>query len=35
MMKNKNLGYAVLGILFALLSVIAFAIPTAKMWTES
>lgn len=33
MMKNKNLGYAVLGILFALLSVIAFAIPTAKTGT--
>lgn len=30
MMKNKNLGYVVLGILFVLLSVIAFALPTEK-----
>lgn len=34
-MKNKNLGYAVLGILFVLISVIVFAIPTettATFW---
>ena len=29
-MKNKNLGYAVLGILFVLISVIIFVIPTEK-----
>lgn len=33
MMKNKNLGYAVLGILFVLISVIAFVIPTEKTAT--
>lgn len=32
-MKNKNLGYAVLGILFVLISVIAFVIPTEKTAT--
>lgn len=32
-MKNKNLGCAVLGILFALLSVIVFVIPTEKTGT--
>lgn len=32
-MKNKNLGYAILGILFALLSVIVFALPTKKTAT--
>lgn len=33
-MKNKNLkGYLILGILFALVSVIAFVIPTAKTTT--
>lgn len=35
-MKNKNLGYAVLGILFVLLNVILFVIPTEKtgaFWT--
>ena len=34
-MKNKNLGYAVLGILFVLISVIVFVIPiekTATFW---
>lgn len=33
MMKNKNSGNAVLGILFVLLSVIVFAIPTVKTGT--
>lgn len=33
MMKNKNLGYVVLGILFVLISVIAFVIPTEKTAT--
>ena len=33
MMKNKNLGYAVLGILFTLVSIIAFAVPTLKTAT--
>lgn len=33
MMKNKNLGYAALGILFVLLNVIVFAIPTEKTAT--
>lgn len=32
-MKNKNLSYAVLGILFTLLSIIVFAIPTGKTVT--
>lgn len=32
-MKNKNLGYAALGIILLLLSVIAFAIPTEKTGT--
>ena len=32
-MKNKNLGYAVLGILFVLISVIVFVIPTEKTAT--
>lgn len=32
-MKNKNLGYVVLGILLVLLSVIAFVIPTEKTGT--
>lgn len=32
-MKNKNLGYAVLGILFVLISVIVFVIPTEKIAT--
>lgn len=32
-MKNKNLGYAALGILFVLLNVIVFAIPTEKTAT--
>lgn len=32
-MKNKNLGYAVLGILFVLISVIVFVIPTEKTGT--
>lgn len=33
MMKNKNLGYVVLGILLVLFSVIAFVIPTEKTVT--
>ena len=33
MMKNKNLGYAVLGILFVLINVIVFVIPTEKTAT--
>lgn len=32
-MKNKNLGYVVLGILFVLLNVVVFAIPTDKTGT--
>ncbi len=32
-MKNKNLGYAVLSILFVLISVIVFVIPTEKTGT--
>ena len=32
-MKKSNLGYAVLGIVFVLFNVIAFAIPTAKTGT--
>ena len=32
-MKNKNLGYAVLGILFVLISAIVFVIPTEKIAT--
>ena len=32
-MRNKNLGYAALGIILLLLSVIAFAIPTEKTGT--
>lgn len=32
-MKNKNLGYAVLGILFVLINVIVFVIPTEKTAT--
>ena len=33
MMKNKNLGYGFLAILFVLLSAIAFVIPTEKTGT--
>ena len=33
MKKNSNLGYAVLGIVFVLFNVIAFAIPTVKTGT--
>lgn len=33
MKKNRKLGYAVLGIVFVLFNVIAFAIPTAKTGT--
>lgn len=33
MMKNKNLGYVVLGILLVLVSIIAFVIPTEKTGT--
>lgn len=33
MKKNKTKGYVILGILFALVSIIAFAVPTAKTTT--
>ena len=33
MKKNSNKGYVILGILFALVSIIAFAVPTAKTAT--
>lgn len=33
MKKNNSLGYIILGILFVLLTVIAFAVPTVKTGT--
>ena len=33
MKKNSTKGYVILGILFALVSIIAFAVPTAKTAT--
>ena len=33
MMKNKNFGYVVLGILLVLVSIIAFVVPTEKTGT--